>query len=175
MDKTDFELAREVIAQRDKLQSQVERLQADNLRLREKASAHLAEEQQYGQQWEKTQRELPPTLYEARHNRRNNMSEDCQEVCECGAEMPKYKCHKEVWALKIKSIVRDSDKAREEQRETDGTAIITPEETAYAPFKVDANYMHKHKPEVGGYYVVYADGYKSFSPAKAFEDGYSPA
>lgn len=87
--------------------------------------------------------------------------------------MPKYKCHKEVWALKIKSIASDSDKAREEQRETDGTAIITPEESAYAPLKVDANYMHKHNPEVGGYYVVYADGYKSFSPAKAFEDGYS--
>lgn len=90
------------------------------------------------------------------------------------AEMPKYKCHKEVWALKIKAIARDSDKAREEQRETDGSAMITPEEYRYAPFKVDAAYMHKHKPEVGGYYVVYEDGYKSFSPAKAFEDGYSP-
>lgn len=90
-------------------------------------------------------------------------------------EMPRYKCHKEVWALKIKAIARDSDKAREEQRETDGSAMITPEENGYAPFKVDAAYMHKHKPEVGGYYVVYADGYKSFSPTKAFEDGYSPA
>jgi len=90
-------------------------------------------------------------------------------------EMPRYECHKQVWALKIKAIVRDSDKAREEQRETDGSAMITPEENGYAPFKVDAAYMHKHKPEVGGYYVVYADGYKSFSPTKAFEDGYSPA
>jgi len=33
--------------------------------------------------------------------------------------------------------------------------------------------MYKHKPEVGGYYVVYADGYKSFSPAQAFEEGYT--
>jgi hypothetical protein len=33
--------------------------------------------------------------------------------------------------------------------------------------------MTKHAPEVGGYYVVYADGYKSYSPAKAFEDGYT--
>ena len=88
--------------------------------------------------------------------------------------MPRYKCHKEVWALKIKAIEFDSDKAREEQRETDGSATITPAEDGYAPFKVDANYVHKHKPEAGGYYVVYADGYKSFSPAKAFEDGYSP-
>ena len=89
-------------------------------------------------------------------------------------EMPRYKCHKEVWALKIKTISRDRDKAMEEQRETDGSAILTPEDDRYAPFKVDANYMHKHKPEVGGYYVVYEDGYKSFSPAGAFESGYTP-
>lgn len=83
-------------------------------------------------------------------------------------EMPKYKSHKIVWALKIKSIVRDGEG---ENRETDGTAIITPEEEGYAPFEVSEEYMHKHKPEVGGYYVSYKDGYKSFSPAKAFEEG----
>jgi len=88
------------------------------------------------------------------------------------AEMPKYKCHKEVHALKIKEIKRDGEG---EDRETDGSAIITPEESQFAPFKVSAEYMYKHKPEVGGYYVVYKDGYKSFSPAEAFEDGYSRA
>lgn len=85
-------------------------------------------------------------------------------------EMPKYKCHKEVWALKIKSIVRDGEG---ENRESDGSAIITPEEEGYAPFRVEGDYLHKNKPFVGGYYVVYKDGYKSFSPADAFEDGYS--
>lgn len=90
------------------------------------------------------------------------------------AEMPRYKCHKEVWALKIKNIEFDRDKARQEQRETDGSATITPEDDRYAQFKVDGDYVWKHKPEAGGYYVVYADGYKSYSPAKAFEDGYSP-
>lgn len=83
-------------------------------------------------------------------------------------EMPKYKSHKEVWALKIKSIKRDGE---EENRESDGSAMITPEEEGFAPFKVSEEYMHKHKPEVGGYYVLYKDGYKSFSPAKAFEEG----
>ena len=34
-------------------------------------------------------------------------------------------------------------------------------------------WLDKHNPEVGGYYVVYEDGYKSFSPAKAFEEGYT--
>ena len=95
------------------------------------------------------------------------------EDCQVSVEMPRYKCHKEVWALKISAIEFDRTKADAENRETDGTATITPEEDGYAPFKVDANYVHKHKPEAGGYYVVYADGYKSFSPADAFEDGYS--
>lgn len=85
-------------------------------------------------------------------------------------EMPRYKSHKEVWALKIAKIVRDGDG---ENRETDGSAMITPEEDGYMPFRVEHEYMRKHQPEVGGYYVVYKDGYKSFSPAEAFEDGYT--
>lgn len=85
-------------------------------------------------------------------------------------EMPKYLCHKEVHALKIAKIVRDGEG---ENRETDGSAMITPADEGYAPFKVDNDFMWKHKPEVGGYYVVYEDGYKSFSPAEAFESGYS--
>ena len=87
-----------------------------------------------------------------------------------GMELPKYKCHKEVWALKIKNIIRDGEG---EDRETDGSAMIIPEESMYAPFEVDHEYMHKHKPEIGGYYVVYKGGYKSYSPADVFEDGYS--
>ena len=90
-------------------------------------------------------------------------------------EMPKYNCHKQVWALKIARIEFDHDKARAENRETDGSATITPAEDGYAPFRVDHEFMRKHKPEVGGYYVVYKDGYKSYSPAQAFEEGYSPA
>jgi len=89
------------------------------------------------------------------------------------AEMPRYKCHKEVWALRIYKIVRDCDVAQAEGRETDGSATITPEEKGYAPFKVDAAYMRKHNPSVGDYFVVYADGYKSCSPWKAFENGYT--
>ena len=88
-------------------------------------------------------------------------------------EMPRYRCHKEVWALKIAEIVFDHEIATIEGRETDGTAMITPVENGFSPFKVDAEYVRKHKPQVGGYFVVYKDGYKSFSPAVAFEDGYS--
>lgn len=88
-------------------------------------------------------------------------------------EMPRYKSHKQVWALKIQSIVFDSDEAQKTNRETDGTATITPAEEGYAPFRVDREYVRKHNPQPGGYYVVYADGYKSWSPAAAFEEGYT--
>lgn len=88
----------------------------------------------------------------------------------CSVEMPRYVSHKKVWALKIAKIARDGEG---EDRETDGSAIITPEESGYAPFRVDHAYMAKHQPQVGGYYVVYADGYKSWSPAQAFEEGYT--
>jgi len=91
----------------------------------------------------------------------------CAEV-----EMPKYKCTKIVHGLKIKAIVFDADLANAEGRETDGSATITPERDRYAPFKVDCDYVRKHQPKVGGYFVVYKGGYKSWSPAEAFEDGY---
>lgn len=95
-----------------------------------------------------------------------------------GAQMPRYKCHKEVWALRIKDIVFDWER-RDRNEETDGSAVITPAEEGYAAFSVDRNYVNKHlrdleKDEIiGGYYVVYSDGYKSFSPGRAFEDGYA--
>lgn len=79
-------------------------------------------------------------------------------------QMPRYKSHKTVWALQIEKI----------EAEGDGGAVLTPVEEGYAPFKVDVEYMDKHKPHEGGYFVTYDDGYKSFSPAKAFEDGYEP-
>jgi len=86
-----------------------------------------------------------------------------------GAEMRGYRCHKEVWALKIKDIIDPTGP----NEETDGSRIIVSVESGYASFKVDHAYMRKHDPKVGGYYVVYKDGYKSFSPADAFEDGYT--
>jgi len=90
-------------------------------------------------------------------------------------EMPRYKCHKKVWALKIAGIEYDHDKAKAENRETDGSATITPAEGGYAPFKVSHDYVRKHNPQVGDYFVQDEDGYASFSPADAFEDEYSPA
>jgi len=89
------------------------------------------------------------------------------------AEMPRYQSHKQVWALIILAFEFDADKACETNRETDGSATITPAEPGYARFKVGADYVSKHDPKAGGYYVVYDDGYKSWSPAEAFESGYT--
>ena len=79
-------------------------------------------------------------------------------------EMPRYKCRKEVWALKI---------ARISLNETNTGAVITPAEPGYASFEVDTTFMSRHRPEAGGYYVLYQDGYNSFLPAQTFESGYT--
>jgi len=78
-------------------------------------------------------------------------------------EMPKYSCHKEVWALKISDVEATASGGRRLSFVAEG----------YAPIEVDAAYTAKHNPQPGGYYVVYADGYKSWSPAEAFEAGYT--
>lgn len=87
-------------------------------------------------------------------------------------EMPRYQSHKQVWALKIKAITHNSVLAHLTGNDSDRSALITPADEGYADFRVDAAYLRKHDPQVGGYYVVYKDGYKSFSPAEAFEEGY---
>jgi hypothetical protein len=74
-------------------------------------------------------------------------------------ELPRYVSHKTVWALKIAEFDVE-------------TLTITPAEQGYPPFVVDREYVEKHRPQVGGYFVMYADGYRSFSPMKAFVEGY---
>lgn len=84
-------------------------------------------------------------------------------------EMPRYKCHKEVWALKIAAaepVVRE-----------DGAITgydLSFEESGYASVRVTSEWARRTDASlVGGYYVVYGDGYTSFSPAAPFEAGYS--
>lgn len=81
-----------------------------------------------------------------------------------------YKCHKEVLAFKILAINDTADPGDE----SDGSRWINgdldhPNEGVY----VDFEWMRKHKPQVGGYFVLYSDDYSSYSPAKAFEEGYT--
>lgn len=87
---------------------------------------------------------------------------------EASVELPRYRCHKEVWALKLAAVLLDHPGCV-----LPGDAMLVPADSTYAPFLVRRDYIEKHQPSVGGYYVVYKDGYKSFSPAEAFEEGYS--
>lgn len=68
----------------------------------------------------------------------------------------RYKCHKEVCAFKIAKL--------------EGCLIYSSDGDC---IEVDAKMFSRYTPLVGDYYVIYEDDYKSFSPAKAFEDGYS--
>jgi hypothetical protein len=65
------------------------------------------------------------------------------------SEMPRYRSHKDVWALKIAAIDYDGPP---DDRISHG-ATITPEEKGYAPFKVDAAYVSKHKPQAAGRHI----------------------
>lgn len=111
--------------------------------------------------------------------------------------LPQYQCHKKVWALKIKAIeiIRPTIADLEETLSSESEvpvevlpsgeivpqgvdleafgAVITPESPRFDPFPVGLSYVRKHNPKVGGYWVQYEDGYESFSPAEAFESGYT--
>ncbi len=93
----------------------------------------------------------------------DNPADDEVRSDPASAEMPKYKCHKEVWALRIARVIMGDD----------GCGLLQFEEGQFAGIEMVPEWMNKHIPQVGGYYVVYDDGYKSYSPAKAFEEGYT--
>ncbi len=82
----------------------------------------------------------------------------------------RYQCHKKVEAFKIVAIKNCAP----EGEESDGSRLLVGELTRDSVgWHVEHDWMRKHKPEVGGYVVRYADGYLSYSPAKAFEEGYT--
>lgn len=74
-------------------------------------------------------------------------------------KLEKYKCHKIVDALRIVGV---NNEYRELWFENYESPIVRSKE-----------YFDKHKPVSGGFYVVYRDGYESFSPGDAFESGYT--
>jgi hypothetical protein len=80
-------------------------------------------------------------------------------------EMPKYKCHKEVWALRISALEIHKDKS----------ATIVPDDSRYTAFRTAPGWAEHFKgnEKDPGYYVVYKNSYASWSPTKAFEEGYS--
>lgn len=85
-------------------------------------------------------------------------------MADVDSTLPQYRSHKTVRAARIVAIPLADDGRTLMVDRGDGTTVeVVPEHAYFA----------KHQPQVGGYYVVYADGYRSFSPAEAFEAGYS--
>ena len=75
--------------------------------------------------------------------------------------LKRYQSHKVVEAAKIINIKADT--------RTAGWYLHSDCGNIY----VSQAYINKHNPQPGGYYVHYEDGYESFSPAAAFESGYT--
>lgn len=95
--------------------------------------------------------------------------EDCQES-KVVKQLPLYQSHKKVRAAKISDIAQDP--AENEAQYAGGDWYIAT--TDGQLITVGHNdYILRHMPEPGGYYVLYEDGYQSYSPAKAFEEGYT--
>jgi len=79
-------------------------------------------------------------------------------------DMPTYISHKRVQAAEILSVspIAHDGKVR---------VIVNGYPDAYVPDTA----VIRYKPQPGDFLVVYEDGYQSFSPRKAFLDGYALA
>lgn len=80
------------------------------------------------------------------------------------ASLPRYRSHKVIQAAKILEVEPLHISHLVLEMSTPDTAMSVP---------VDPEWLEKHKPEAGGYYVVYEDRHMSYSPAKAFEAGHT--
>lgn len=85
-------------------------------------------------------------------------------------ELPLYNCHKQVRAAKITDILHSRDGSATLMLEIPCGEAATTEER-----RVESQFMDKHRPRIGGYFVEYEGDYVSFSPAEPFEAGYTLA
>lgn len=95
------------------------------------------------------------------------------------SELPRYRSHKVVQAAKIMGMqFNNPDIALEVVMVLVGGFRITPSREVWArisrmvPFPVGGD-TEAWPGLIGGYYVKYEDGYESWSPSEAFEDGYT--
>lgn len=84
------------------------------------------------------------------------------------AALPNWRCHKVVRAARIAAMMPHPT-GMTLTLEWDAADRLG---TYWYKHDVDQTWIDHHKPLIGGYLVVYADGYTSFSPAEAFETGY---
>jgi len=78
------------------------------------------------------------------------------------AEPPRYRSHKEVWALKITGV--------ELYRNGAVTLFL---EAPYEKTLVEHDMVRRYMPVPGDFLVLYPDGFRSISPREPFEQGYT--
>lgn len=83
--------------------------------------------------------------------------------------LTRYRSHKVVRAAKIISISAGMQGLQGFQHRL----ALKVAEGILTHVDVSAEWLHEKRAEAGGYYVLYDDNYASFSPAKAFEEGYT--
>jgi hypothetical protein len=115
--------------------------------------------------------ELAPGTFDKirKLTKETQMQEDTEvDVAPATQPMDQYQSHKKVWAGKIERVEALLDKG--------ATLHLAGGRTV----DVSDHYLVKHLPKeadlsglIGGYFVNYADGYLSWSPAAAFEEGYT--
>lgn len=77
-------------------------------------------------------------------------------------QLPRYRSHKIVRAARIAHVAEDGALILDREDGTDQfVRVMGPE------------WIQRHLPKAGGFLVEYADGYTSYSPGPAFEDGYT--
>lgn len=81
--------------------------------------------------------------------------------------MQRYQCHKIVEAERIVRVLVEGETLSGGSAIPKGATILELASGNYVDLEA------RHHPHAGGYYVRYQDGYKSFSPASAFEEGYT--
>ncbi len=72
--------------------------------------------------------------------------------------MPRYRCHKEVRALLVKSV-----------KKTGATTTLEFADKRFPPHVVDYFFVQRYNPKPGGYFVVFYDGAYAFFTAAEFE------
>jgi len=90
--------------------------------------------------------------------------------------LPKWKSHKEVHGDKVVEVYQSPVHDRVDGTDSGWRWKLKGGEVVNLNLDMVARlpFGNLSKDPVGGYYVLYPDGYESWSPAKAFEEGYVP-
>lgn len=83
------------------------------------------------------------------------------------AQLPKYTCHKVVSAGRILAI--ETVDAVWKSR----AVMVVGVRDLQVEFICSGSMFARFEPSPGDYLAIYEDGYQSFSPKKAFEEGYT--